>query len=990
MAQTINVDVTPSLFQPTLYYHQGDIGREFAINISTKDGYQIPSGATAKIEATKPSGFGFSVDGTLSGSVVSFVSTEGMTDEWGRFPAQLKISSGNTVVYTANFLMVGEKDTHPASTVDGTQEDVIPQLTLLVERVENAAAAVLDTTTEVTTLPAGSQATYSFDEETNTATFGIPQGEAGAGSAGVVASAYSASKTYAVGDYAIHNSNLYRCTTAIATAESFTAAHWTQVVLADDVTDLKDEITDLADIDFMRLSGEVLPYTTFYNNSGTYVLADTHSWGAGSEAYTVLMCKIENGQEYRLSAEKACRYGFANSSYSAELEVHDVTQVNANSSITFTNDANYSYMYMQNSSSNGNIKPVLASTTALKETIENIKEKIFDVSLTKYSFGSCPQNFLYVTNEIFEAGKTYHIKASSSSSRAGQVVIGCCDSSNQNATDLWKSAVQGFGISEITMPSANTDKLYVWTQSWDDYGKDLDIILCEKTSANATLFKSAIKNNRITQYIMPRYATTATTVNQSVYLKKDVQYLITVEQSTSSGGTFEITDANSDSVISKIIKSNSGYYELGWLFKVSVEGDANVGLWTDKNTTTSIRIKEVPAIEDSTCYVAASNSSEADKAKATFVCDGAYDELTINSAIRNLGGKGTVKLLAGDYYVDQFYTWSDYKKSAIVIDGNSENVGVAIKGIMHYHNCSNIHVRASAFTGLGSSDQVCVINVLAQNGYLWRVDIQDLAIVTETWEHPHIIINLDHCGCGEIKNLKLSTFGDYSLQHVENYPDGFVVTDPVEGVVGIRSFCGWTYGDTVRMDNISVWGCRVAFQLGGEHLIANNLRARWNYCGYTFGEYHDEVSFGCFDHPITLINCCDEKSYKGPIFDYCGLLTDQYDSANDKKLQSITFIDFNTEQFAVLATETTPGSFCGIVYYHPSDGVYGASVTDKFWADGHGHNFRTVNLAHAKGGTSALRNTYTPNYMQEFFDTTLNKMLVYNGTAWVDMNGNEV
>ena len=241
MAQTINVDVTPSLFQPTLYYHQGDVGRQFAINISTKDGYEIPSGATVKIEATKPSGFGFSVEGTLSGNTVTFVSTEGMTDEWGRFPAQLEITSGNTVIYTANFLMVGEKDTHPASTVDGSQEDVIPQLTLLVERVENAAAAVLDTTTVVETLPAGSQATYSFDEESNTATFGIPQGEAGAGSAGVVASAYSASKTYAVGDYAIHNSNLYRCTTAITTAESFNASHWTQVVLADDVTDLKND-----------------------------------------------------------------------------------------------------------------------------------------------------------------------------------------------------------------------------------------------------------------------------------------------------------------------------------------------------------------------------------------------------------------------------------------------------------------------------------------------------------------------------------------------------------------------------------------------------------------------------------------------------------------------------------------------------------------------------------------------------------------------------
>lgn len=176
MAQTINVDVTPGLFQPTLYYHQGDIGREFAINISTKDGYQIPTGATVKIEATKPSGFGFSVDGTISGSVVSFVSTEGMTDEWGRFPAQLEISSGGTVIYTANFLMVGEKNTHPDGTTDGSQETVIPTLTLLVTRIETAAESIHNLTVSATTLAPTQDATATYNSNTNNITFGIPRG----------------------------------------------------------------------------------------------------------------------------------------------------------------------------------------------------------------------------------------------------------------------------------------------------------------------------------------------------------------------------------------------------------------------------------------------------------------------------------------------------------------------------------------------------------------------------------------------------------------------------------------------------------------------------------------------------------------------------------------------------------------------------------------------------------------------------------------------
>ena len=251
MAQKINVDVTPNLFQQILYYHQGDVGREFEIAIVTKDGYEVPSGATFTIQATKPSGLGFSVSGTASGNVVAFTSTEEMTDEFGRFPAQLKIADGTNTIFTANFLMVGEKNTHPDGTTDGSQETIIPTLTLLVERIEAAAETVDEEVAKVTgmiatatTLPAGSDATANYDSETSTLTFGIPQGEAGAGAAGVTANAYSASKTYAVGDYAIHNSNLYRCTTAITTAESFTENHWTQVVLADDVSDLKSDLSD--------------------------------------------------------------------------------------------------------------------------------------------------------------------------------------------------------------------------------------------------------------------------------------------------------------------------------------------------------------------------------------------------------------------------------------------------------------------------------------------------------------------------------------------------------------------------------------------------------------------------------------------------------------------------------------------------------------------------------------------------------------------------
>lgn len=201
-----------------------------------------------------------------------------MTDEAGRFPAELEITKDSVVIGTANFIMWGEANPHPEGTTDGQQGTIIPELTLLVERVEAAASSVLDMEVVANTLPAGSQATYSYDEDLNKATFGIPQGEAGAGAAGVVASAYSASATYKVGDYVIHNSNLYRCTTAITTAEAFTAAHWTQIVLADDVSDLKTDLKTFAPNGLINVIGEkTITWKNGYIGTGGLINASTAS-----------------------------------------------------------------------------------------------------------------------------------------------------------------------------------------------------------------------------------------------------------------------------------------------------------------------------------------------------------------------------------------------------------------------------------------------------------------------------------------------------------------------------------------------------------------------------------------------------------------------------------------------------------------------------------------------------------------------------------------
>lgn len=180
MSQKINIDVTPGKMMPMLYYSQGDVGRTFQIAIVSSDGYELPTGATVTLQATKPSGFGFSVEAdSVTNGVATFTTTATMTDEYGRFPAEIQITDGDDVIYSANFIMVGEKNPHPDGTIDGSEGSIVPELTLLVERVEAAAESIHDLTVSATTLAAGSNATATYDDATNNITFGIPKGADG-------------------------------------------------------------------------------------------------------------------------------------------------------------------------------------------------------------------------------------------------------------------------------------------------------------------------------------------------------------------------------------------------------------------------------------------------------------------------------------------------------------------------------------------------------------------------------------------------------------------------------------------------------------------------------------------------------------------------------------------------------------------------------------------------------------------------------------------
>ena len=146
MNQATNINVVPGYGQRgDLHFSQYDVGRTATINLyAVNEAYTIPVGATVKIQATKPSGLGFDVACTFSGSVVTVVSTETMTAEAGRFPAELHIIDNSDVIGTANFMFVVEASPHPDGTVDGDAEEVVNEIKALVLESEGYALGTQD------------------------------------------------------------------------------------------------------------------------------------------------------------------------------------------------------------------------------------------------------------------------------------------------------------------------------------------------------------------------------------------------------------------------------------------------------------------------------------------------------------------------------------------------------------------------------------------------------------------------------------------------------------------------------------------------------------------------------------------------------------------------------------------------------------------------------------------------------------------------------
>lgn len=401
---------------------------------------------------------------------------------------------------------------------------------------------------------------------------------------------------------------------------------------------------------------------------------------------------------------------------------------------------------------------------------------------------------------------------------------------------------------------------------------------------------------------------------------------------------------------------------------------------------------------NTTIYVACSDAPETQKSSADVVLTGTNDELELQSIINTLchNGGGKIKLSRGTVFIGSFpnkETNLDDYVALLIPQGTPCTVAIEGDVLGMASGGTAFLITSDCYAGLDSAKQYTVIRG-GHRTYPFNSNLSfrmhDVRIDLPWNQKPIRCIDCLYFNQVFIERVTMSAFKN-------GYGDGWNVdtrTPPAVAVVGcegLRATGGSNYGILDDYRNVFATGFHKGFRLSGEHLVGINLSAIFNVYGYTFGDY---TYAGGSIHPITLINCCDERNVNLPLFVMNG------DTGHGAGNQAITFIDFNVERIAEYtpggelgnyAVEQTPGIFRGEIQYTIQDeyGGHGNTVSIPFWANGSGRGVKSRNQAQLQACDSVTRKSYAANYMQQIYDTTLNKMLIFDGSKWVDMNGIE-
>ena len=418
-------------------------------------------------------------------------------------------------------------------------------------------------------------------------------------------------------------------------------------------------------------------------------------------------------------------------------------------------------------------------------------------------------------------------------------------------------------------------------------------------------------------------------------------------------------------------------------------------VWT-KNTVKDVQtVFIVPNAEYSTIYVASAWASDEEKMGADYVCDGVNDGEELQQAIYDLRarGGGVLKLSNERYIIDTLFDSgiASVGKYGIYIPTNNYNVSlIKIEGVnfpnviqpMYFGHCARLDMSQELYDSLDENEIVSMIGVrpvingsskVSRSSVGCTLSIENVAINIPAPQKKIIGVNCEYAYNMQLKGVHCG-LTEYAGDPQE--PNGKIINSNID-CIGIRTLYGYNWGSGYHIDDCNVRGWGLGFDISGEHLIMQNACARFVNTGFRFGHFGDDTMMS---HPNTLINCCEEWLLHGMVLEGNGLG------------QSLNIIDFNIEDMTsngwgrkTYAKESKPGSYNGTLTYTTTRDSY-KNAPHKFWEDGSGINVLTRDLNDKFSGTTENR-PQSPQNNQQYFDTTLNKMLYYINGNWVDAMG---
>lgn len=414
--------------------------------------------------------------------------------------------------------------------------------------------------------------------------------------------------------------------------------------------------------------------------------------------------------------------------------------------------------------------------------------------------------------------------------------------------------------------------------------------------------------------------------------------------------------------------------------------------------------------------VAASNTPDGIKQQADYVCTGTNDEVMLNEFIQGsrLLGK-TLKLLRGDYYLDaptkQYYAANDtflLAETSPLASGEA-SASVIIIGEDLFH-APKIHISNSAYEALNSNTQYCMFAVNNNTNYGGCVVIENV-IFRLPWNQKKICV------------IDMYNYGGWaSIKHVSCYGytggyNGYVVSvnnpprKAVEGCIGIRFIAkGPNGGFASDITDCTIAGFNEGVCINTEWTICTHVCPFFCVTSWVFGKYmKPNGPVTAATHPTVLICCGSERSNSPALFyKNSGFQEIEIIAFSMERDSSICPTDENGNKVLGPLAKVEGGSgngleFRGSISYTVQDPSHHGGVNQGnvgFWEFGHGHGMKTTDASHAQAGPTSLRNTYRPNFMQRYFDTSLGtngKEIICidesgnNGKGtWVDAAGNIV